>query len=216
LNSRIANLRGPGASPQDRELADALDGVRGAIFDSAGRTSPDAVDAYQAYKKSYSLLSRVEDAAKKADDGVFTANQFKTAVGRLGYGTSRKNLATGSAPFQELSNAASTVLPSKIPDSGTAGRNVVAGMLGMHGAGAALGGTAGYAEGGQTGALTGALVGAGLGSAAFSRPALRAVQNTLAGSRPAAVRTLGDILRDRSQIVGSAVGTPMAFNAVNE
>jgi hypothetical protein len=216
LNARIANLRGPGSSPQDRELADTLVGVRDAIFDNAGRTSPDAIEAYNAYKRSYALLSRVEDAASKAKDGVFTAQQFKTAVGRKGYGTSRKNLATGSAPFQELSNAASTVLPSSIPDSGTAGRNVVAGMLGMHGVGAALGGAGGYAEGGQAGALGGALAGAALGSAAFSRPVLRGVQNALVAQRPKAVSTLGDVIRNRSRIVGTAVGTPLAFNEVQD
>lgn len=208
LDGEISNLRGRGSSPQDRKLADRLGDVRDSFMDLAARTTPDAASDFQKANRAYSLLARVEDAASKAKDGVYTPNQFKTAVGRKGYGTTRSNLANGSAPFQQLSNDASTILPSSLPDSGTAGRNVVAGIIGQHGVGAALGGAGGYAEGGSGGALAGTLAGAALGSAAFSRPAVRAVQGVLAGSRGKAITTLGDIIRANAKL-GGAVGTPL-------
>jgi len=64
-------------------------------------------------------------------DGIFTPAQFKTAV-RAGDRTMRKgSYAKGSAIMQDLADAGSSVLNSKIPDSGTAGR--------LLGAGAGLG-----------------------------------------------------------------------------
>lgn len=215
LDRRIANLRGQGSSPQDRDLADHLESVRDAVLDNAARTDPQAAEAFQKANQAYSLLARVEDAASKTKEGIFTPNQFRTAVGRRGYGATRSNLARGSAPFQQLSTDASTVLPSTIPDSGTAGRNVVAGMLGMHGAGAALGGATGYAEGGAPGAIGGTIAGAALGSAMFGRPGVRITQSLLAGNRGRKLTTLADVIRANSNL-GGAIGTPLLLQKLPE
>jgi hypothetical protein len=204
LDTRISNLRGQGSSPQDRDLADRLADVRDSVLDLAGRSDPSAAADFQNANRAYSMLSRVEGAGAKAKDGVFTPQMFRTSVTKRGYGTTTANVAAGSAPMQQLATDASTILPSSVPDSGTAGRAAL-GILGARLApGAALGGAAGYENGGSAGALTGAA----LGAAAFSRPGLRATQHVLAGSRGKTLNTLGDLLRANASL-GGAVGAPL-------
>jgi hypothetical protein len=218
LDKRIARLSGSdgsNASPQDKDLADRLSDVRDAVMSLAGRTDPAAASDFQKADQAYAMLSRVNNAASKSKDGVFTPNQFRQAVTKRGYGTTTNNLARGSALMQQLSTDASTVLPNAVPDSGTSGRaalGLLAGKIAGAGApGAALGGAAGYEQGGITGALTGA----GLGALAFSRPGLRATQKVLAGSRGKTLNTLGDLLRDNSAL-GGAVGTPLLLQRLSK
>jgi hypothetical protein len=206
LDGRIANLRGQGSTPQDRDLADRLDDTLSAILDNAGRSNPSASEAFQRANEAYSMLSRVEGAAAKAKDGIFTPNQFRQAVTKRGYGTTTASVASGSSRMQQLATDASTVLPSTVPDSGTAGR-VALGALLAGSPGAALGGAEGYRQQG----LEGALVGAALGSAAFSRPGLQVTQRVLAGSRGRTLNTLGDWLRANSAL-GGAIGTPLLLD----
>ena len=140
-------------------------------------------------------------AAAKAKDGVFTPNQFRQAVTKRGYGTTTASVARGDSRMQQLATDASTVLPSVVPDTGTAGRVALAALAG---GGGILGGGGGYSEGGASGALAGAA----LGGALFSPLGARAVQSVLAGSRGRALNTLGDVLR-RNAALGGAVGTPL-------
>jgi hypothetical protein len=207
LDKRIAGLSGQGSSPQDRELADRLGEARDAVLDLAGRTDPASAADFQAANKAYSLLSRVQGAAAKSKDGVFSPNQFRQAVTKRGYGTTTAKVASGSAPMQQLATDASTILPSSVPDSGTSGRAALAvlgGKLAGGGTGALLGGAAGYKQEGVAGALAGAALGAG----AFTRPGLRITQKILAGSRGRKLDTLGDLLR-RNANLGGAVGSPL-------
>lgn len=210
LDKEIADYNGSGSTPQDRKLADILSDVRDSLLNLAGRTDPDSASDFQKANQAYAMLSRVNNAASKSKDGVFTPNQFRQAVTKRGYGTTTNNLARGSAPMQQLATDASTVLPSTVPDSGTAGRaalGLLAGKLAGAGSGAALGGGVGYENGGVTGALTGAA----LGAAAFSRTGLRATQKVLAGSRGRTFNTLGDILRANASL-GGAAGVPLLLN----
>lgn len=206
LDKEIASRTGAGVSPADRRLGDRLADVRSAVLDFAGRADPANAADFAKANEAYSLLSRVESAAAKSTDGVFTPNQFRQAVTKRGYGTTTKNVATGSARMQQLSTDASTVLPSSVPDSGTAGREALM-MLGRSAPGAVLGGAAGYHEGGSGGALTGALV----GSALLSKPSARAFQWGLAGSRGKTANTLGNLLR-RNAAIGGAGGSPLLLS----
>lgn len=210
LDTRIANLQGQGSSPQDRDLADRLGDVRTAVMSLAARTDPAAAADFAKADQAYAMLSRVNNAASKAKDGVFTPNQFRQAVTKRGYGTTTNKLATGSALMQQLSTDASTVLPSTVPDSGTAGRAAL-GLVGGHLLGGAPGAALGAAGGYEQGGAQGALVGGALGAAAFSRPGLRGIQNVLAGSRGKTFNTLGDILRANASL-GGALGTPLALD----
>jgi len=211
LDKRISSLSGQGASPQDRELADRLGEARDAVLNLAGRTDPASAADFASANRAHSFLSRVEAAAAKSKDGVFSPNQFRQAVTKRGYGTTTRNVASGSAPMQQLATDASTILPSAVPDSGTSGRaalGLVAGKLGAPAAGAVLGGGAGHET--PIGTLGGAL----LGAAAFTRPGLRVTQSILAGSRGRKLDTLGDLLR-RNTNLGGAVGSPLLLQKLS-
>lgn len=200
LDKRIGNLRGQGSSPQDRDLADHLADVRDSVLNLAGRTDPTSSAAFAEANQAYSMLSRVQAAAAKSKDGVFSPNQFRTAVTKRGYGTTTANVARGSAPMQQLSTDASTVLPSTVPDSGTPGRLA----MGLLATGGVAGGGEGYRENGIAGMVPGAL----LGAAAFSKPGAKAFQYALAGSRGKTANTLGALIRANADL-GGAVTAPL-------
>ncbi|MBI0474214.1 hypothetical protein D9601_02390 [Sphingomonas sp. MA1305] len=212
LDKEIASRTAAGASPADRNLGERLSEMRDAVMDFASRADPAQAADFAKANEAYSLLSRVEGAAAKSKDGVFTPNQFRQAVTKRGYGTTTKNVARGSARMQELATDAATVLPSSVPDSGTAGREAVGRAIGLIGPGAAIGGAAGYHEGGSTGsALTGAFIGAGL----LSKPGARAAQWALAGSRGKSLNTLGDLLRRNARVGGAAAAPLLLSNLSN-
>lgn len=212
LDKEIASRTAAGASPADRNLGDRLSEMRDAVMDFAGRADPAQAADFAKANEAYSLLSRVEAAAAKSKDGVFTPGQFRQAVTKRGYGTTTKNIARGSARMQELATDASMILPSSVPDSGTAGREALGRAVGLLGPGAALGGAAGYHEGGTTGStLTGAVIGAGL----LSKPGARFAQYALAGSRGKTLNTLGDLLRRNARVGGAATAPLLLSNLSN-
>jgi hypothetical protein len=203
LDKEIADYSAGNASPQDKKLAERLGDVRNAILGLAGRSDPASAGAFKKANEAFALLSRVQDAAAKSKDGVFTPNQFRQAVTKRGYGTTTAKVARGDAPMQALSTDASMVLPNAVPDSGTAGRVALAAATHATG-GALLGAGEGYREGGLAGAVPGAL----LGGALFSRPGAKAIQYALAGSRGKKLNTLGDYLR-RHSLAGGEVAAPL-------
>lgn len=205
LDKEIARRGGPGASPSDQRLADRLSEVRDAVLNLAGRADPANAAEFQKANQAYSLLSRVNGAAAKGKDGVFTPNMFRQAVTKRGYGTSTANVARGSAPMQQLATDASTVLPSNVPDSGTAGRLIGMSALGLTGAGA------GYSAGG----VEGAALGAGLTGGLYAPGVRRVVQSALAGSRGKTLNTLGDLLRANASL-GGATGAPLLLEKLSK
>src|SRR3546814_4432393 len=82
--------------------------------------------------EGYAMVYRVEDAAKRrgGDLGSFTASQFDAAVQKADRTTNNRAYLRGDALMQDLSSAAKEVLPSSIPDSGTAGRLMLPAALG--------------------------------------------------------------------------------------
>lgn len=201
LDREIAR-RGPGSSPQDQALGDRLREVRDSFMSMAARTDPAGAQAFAQADAAHALLSRVEAAAAKSKDGIFTPNQFRQAVTKRGYGTTTRNVAAGDAPMQQLATDASMILPSSVPDSGTAGRAAL-GLLASHaaapGGGAGIGGAAGYLQGGDAHS---AAVGALAGGALFSPVGARAFQYAAAGSRGRLSNTLGQWLRDNANFAG--------------
>lgn len=120
--SRLASTYGASAAAPDRELGRVLSQLKGELDDMMLRQNPKFAPALKQVNKAFRGLATVESAAKGADDGVFNTGQLKTAV-RQGDASRRKRAsAAGGAYMQEWSNAGRKVLPSKTPDSGTAGR----------------------------------------------------------------------------------------------
>jgi hypothetical protein len=117
----------------------------------------DVLTPFKKAREAVNLFKRVEAAAAKSKDGVFGPQQLRTAVTKRGYGTTTGRVARGQAPMQDLSDAASQVLPGQMPNSGTPERGLAL-TLGLGGppalgmidpvfGGAAALGTIGYAPG---------------------------------------------------------------------
>ena len=132
LGQRIRNYAG-GADPDARDLANALQGVQASIRDMAARQNPKYAPQLRKINEGWAKFIRTQRAAAGAKEGVFTPGQLRTAT-RVSDSSGRKAAsARGEALMQQLAEDAQSVLPSAIPDSGTAGRAALG--LGLGGAG---------------------------------------------------------------------------------
>lgn len=190
-------------------FADRATDVEEALFNLAERQAPGTPGALQAANRANRGLSIVEEASARAmnNGGDFTAAQLGQSIrqnARRFNGMRAMN--SGKAPLQALQEAAQRVLPSVVPDSGTTGRALVGGGLGVIGAGG-LGGGAGYAAGdAQTGAGAGLL-----GAAALALGGSKAVQRALTAAlldRPDVLIRLGEGVQRKARI-GGLFGAPM-------
>jgi len=119
---KLAKDYGTSATTSERKLGDAFGEVARHLEDMVVRQNPEIAPAFKAANKAFRGLAIVEKAAAGADNGIFTTGQLKQAV-KAADGSARKSaVARGAAFMQDLSNDARNVLPSKTPDSGTAGR----------------------------------------------------------------------------------------------
>jgi hypothetical protein len=107
-----------------RELGAAIGKVKTALSDLVMRSNPDKADELKAINSGWANYVRVRNAASRvgARDGVFSAPQLSSAVRASDKSVGKGAYARGQALMQDLSDPASAVLPSSIPDSGTAGR----------------------------------------------------------------------------------------------
>jgi hypothetical protein len=171
-------------------LADALDAQ-----------NPGALEAFRnanSVNRNANVIAQALDKAKNQGDELFTPAQINTADAM-----SARRLngpmasAAGDRPFFDLARAGQEVLPSKLPDSGTATRGLIGASL--------VGGIGGAGVGSAFGdAGTGAQTGLGLTlllAAGGSRPAQAAMVNLLT-RRPAAARRIGDIITRNAGIGG--------------
>lgn len=116
-----------------QEAGNAAREIHKALIEAAKRQNPSMADELIKTDAAYAALSRARDASVSAgaNDGVFTP----AMLGRQVKGSSQGNsYSRGEAFGQELSDAAQSVLPSKVPDSGTPLRSLVG--LGLLGGGA--------------------------------------------------------------------------------
>lgn len=203
------DARAMGNLPYGHDFGDVTRQAEGALEGLLQRQSPGTLPAYNAANTANRNVEVLRDAVNRArngsrsgETGVFTPSQLADAAAanarRFGNGQ-----GTTNQPFFDLSRAGQRVLPNSVPDSGTAGRAVVAGGLGLAG----LGGGAGYAAGDTT---TGA--GAGLGLAALlaaggTRTGQRALTAALL-DRPDVLIRAGEGVR-RNARLGGIFGAPM-------
>lgn len=107
----------------EQELGRALGRAHDRFTAALVAQNPADAAALKATNKAFRGVATVEDAAGRADGGVFSTGQLKQAV-RRGDNSARKGAsARGGAYMQDFSDAARQVLPAKYPDSGTAGRS---------------------------------------------------------------------------------------------
>jgi hypothetical protein len=202
------------------EIRPALNGLHDAVVGMVDRQVPDVMPAFRAAQQAYKRSKVIDKAVQAASntDGIFTPAQLGTAAKAAAnkYGDTA---GTTRRPFFDLQRAGQNILPSKVPDSGTAGR------LALPALGGAIGGGRGYlgsdkGEGAQDagagaakGALLGALITGGLALPA-TKTGQRFLQSVLTAPRPAPVVNIGQIIRDQAKLGGFA-GSPLALQYQN-
>lgn len=168
MSRELRDLKGDyfrSGDPMKKRIGNAIDGVENAIFGPFRRQAPEVLPDYNRAKAAQRRLYILADAVNRAknQEGIFMPHQLGQADRAATIKTEGKvNAARGRGQFHDLQRAAQKVLPSKIPDSGTAGRIIIPGIaLGVggasdesgltHGAGMTLAGilTLAYSRAGQ-------------------------------------------------------------------
>lgn len=110
---------------------DARGALEGLLDRQAPGALPDYLNANAAYR-NHAILADATAAGMNAD-GLFTPAQLGAAARQNARTfTGRISAATTDRPFYDLQRAGQQVLPSKVPDSGTAGRiEAGGGVLGL-------------------------------------------------------------------------------------
>ena len=116
-----------GASGSEKLLGDAFNDLESSIMMSFRNQNPKYAKDLKSADTAYATYKKVENAAAstKGAEGVFTPAQLETAVKQ----GNKAQYARGNALLQDLSNSGYDVLGNKVPDSGTAGRLGIAGIL---------------------------------------------------------------------------------------
>lgn len=126
LDKQIRSLAN---TPGHSGTADALKQVRATVFDWAERNTTNP-DAYKAARQAWGRAKILADAVKRSNtDGVPTANQLVAATRKAEKYYGKDAFARQNVPLQKLAQTASQVLPSTIPDPGTAGQFAFGKML---------------------------------------------------------------------------------------
>lgn len=189
-----------------KRIASAIDSTENAVFGMFRRQAPDVLPKYDAAKQAYRRVAILADATlrgKNQADSMFTPAQLNAAdAANATKYEGAITAAAGPRQFREFGEAGQAVLPNKVPDSGTAGRLLLAGA----GAGGVIGGGAG-AVGGDPASGAGIGTGAGLGLsaillAAYSKAGQRVLTKPGRGSQRLADPRLQQILSK----IGAATG----------
>ncbi len=181
----------------EKDFRDALKGVRNALTDTVQRQDATIVPGLKAADAMYRGEKVLQDAMSRAKmdttglgADVFTPGNLTQAVAASG----RK--FDGPMSLEEISQLAQNVIPSKLPDSGSARRLAVTGLAAA-GLGSLGGGAGGYdAENGFGDFSEDALYGAG-----YTLAPLAAI--AALGSRPGQ-KALSKFFFDRPEIMKSA------------
>lgn len=209
--------RGAANGSYANEFAGVTRSGQDALGEALERQNPGAfqgfLEANAAHRRGSVIADALKTGTNQADELITPAQLNRADVTSTSRLEGKINSAAGNRPFYDLATAGQSVLPSRLPDSGTWTRALVGGGLPV-GVGAIGGGIAGGAEGAGTGA------GLGLGSmlmlaAGGSKPAQKLLVNALT-KRPDAFRVVGDRLVQNAQIggrlgsgLGASVLTPL-------
>ena len=188
---------------QDR-ISETIDALDGTMIRGGGS---DVVEGLANSNSANRMFKTLEDAAGRAKGGsqsgetfTFTPSQLQTA------GTATKRKFPGARPFEDLADNAQQVLPSRIPDSGTAGRGIqmAIGATALGGAGASDAYAGTDILNGRNATLAALLA---LGGTKRGQAGINAI---LAGERPELVKQAALALRKRKGLFGSA-SVPLAL-----
>jgi len=114
--------KGGANSFNEQQLGDALLQLRSNLYDLAGRMNPQANQAIKNADKAFAQLVRVQNAATRADGGVFSPAQLSAATKVTDKSARKVATSQGRALMQDFAQAGKSVLGNTLPDSGTAER----------------------------------------------------------------------------------------------
>lgn len=117
---------GSSNNPYHQFLGDAIGELQGTVRNFVQRTNPNYSNELSGINKGWANLVRVEKAAANAKEGVFTGAGLRSAVKATDQSVRKRAFARGQSLMQDLANPAEAVLGSKVPDSGTPFRSLVA------------------------------------------------------------------------------------------
>lgn len=194
--------------PYGWDFGQVTQAAEGALGQMVERQAPGVVEALTAANRANTNVETLRSAVNAARNGsrshqpgVFMPSQLSDAASQTAkrFGNSQ---GTTNQPFYELTRAGQEVLPSQVPDSGTAGRMVIpllAASLGGTGGAVSADGTATDRAVSGAGAAT---VAALLASAPYSATSRALIQRALLAERPDVLQRGGQMLIDRSGIAG--------------
>lgn len=135
LESELTNLvKGYKSDPSfdNRQLGDAVGEVLASVRTTLQRSNPDHAEQLAAVNKGWANYDRLRRAgsALGAQEGVFTPAQLLNAVKAADKSVGKGRFAKGEALMQDFAETGKSVLGSKYPDSGTAGRVGLGYLLG--------------------------------------------------------------------------------------
>lgn len=191
---------GPG--PMQQPFRNAMTQGEDALTGLVERQSPGTVPALRNADRAYRRFSILGDATFPAQRGarpeelITPANLASASVNNTINFGGRNAARAGETPFRNLTRLG-TVIPNRVPDSGTAGREAML-LAGSALAGSTIGGGSGFAQGGDAGsAISGAQDGGLLGTmlalgllAPGTRLGRTGLQMAMT-QRPRRVRTVG-------------------------
>lgn len=208
-----------GASGFENDYRDAIGGVQSALRGVVERQTPEVIPALQQADQLYRSEKILQDALnrnRKDASGIGTDLFRPSDLTEAVFQNSKKY--GGKAPFFELGRAAQNVIPSKLPDSGTARRALTAGI----GTGGLAGLGAANSASGENASLTDILSGAGTGGmSALGIAALLSLGGTKAGQkaltktlmeRPQTLQNVGAAIRKHQGLFGTAA-VPLVIEA---
>ena len=184
LGERIRNY-GSGADPDARDLANALGEVQSSLRSLAARQNPSEAAKLKAINAGWAKFTRIQKAASAATkDGVFTPNQLSIAARVMDKSGRKAATARGDALMQRFAQDAQSVLPSSVPDSGTAGRL----MMGLGGLG--------YVN-------PASAVAGGAAMLPYTQPGQKAFEWLLTGRQGPVAKNLADYIRLAAPVASS-------------
>jgi len=193
-----------GARGTDAFVGDAYKQALGQVRQGLARSNPQYAEELGNINTAFANYARLRKAGSMANtQEMITPSQLAAAVKASDESAGKGATATGKALMQDLSDAGVQVLPSKIPDSGTAGRSaLVSALLGAGGAGS-------YQAFPTVTALGAGIAGT---AAAPYLPGVRNLVTTAVGKRPESAKKLADAIRE----IAPYLAAPAAQKSVGE
>lgn len=118
-----------GSSGTEGLMGDAYEQSLKFVRENLARSNPDYANELKKVNTAFANYAIIRDAGSKANTASkFTPSQLAAAVRKSDESAGKGKFATGKALMQDLTDAGQLILPSTIPDSGTAARTAVSSL----------------------------------------------------------------------------------------